>query len=168
MCGIVRWVPSKMEEGAESACDQTPADISTVLASIQVPYNALTLTVTNFNTASHSDPLASSTSPINSSRPTNDNFISSSVQWLANQAHTNLGRPKSLKAGFLNATSLKKHKFRQDLLNDPSYELFGVAESRPGVKLTWVGWSYKAKVLHSSNTTQRRKPLRPEYLLCAV
>ena len=36
------------------------------------------------------------------------------------------------KVGFLNDTSLKKHfwDFRQVLLDDPSYHLFGIAESR--------------------------------------
>ena len=39
-----------------------------------------------------------------------------------------------LKAGFLNATSLKAHitTFRQFLLSHPSYHLFGIAESRLG------------------------------------
>ncbi|OXU31512.1 hypothetical protein TSAR_014216 [Trichomalopsis sarcophagae] len=41
---------------------------------------------------------------------------------------------KGLKAGFLNACSLKGHihDFRQYLLDDPSYDVFGVAETRLG------------------------------------
>ena len=48
--------------------------------------------------------------------------------------------PEGFKGGFLNATSLKKHIqcIRQDLQNDPSdpsYHIFGVAETRLGPKI---------------------------------
>ena len=84
-------------------------------------------------------------------------------------------------------------EFRQALLSDPSYDLFGVAESRLGPEvddhlinvhgysalrqdrnlsgggvILYVKDNLKAKILHSSDTTQRGKPLRPEYLLGAV
>ena len=84
-------------------------------------------------------------------------------------------------------------ELRQALLSDPSYDLFGVVELRLGPEfdnhlinvhgysalrqdrnlggggvILYVKDNLKAKIVHLSNTTQRAKPLRPEYLLCAV
>lgn len=96
--------------------------------------------------------------------------------------------------GFLNATSLKKHiwEFRRSL-EGSTYHIFGIAETRlspqvddshvqikgysiirqdrnlvgGGIAL-YISNSLKAKVLHSSPTTKKGKPGRPEYLFCSV
>ena len=105
------------------------------------------------------------------------------------------GQTRGLKAGFLNATSLKKHiwQFRQSLICDSSYHIFGVAETRLGPEvddchvevpgysvlrqdrnlggggiILYIKNNLKAKVLHTSKTTQRGKPLKTEYIFCAV
>ena len=100
--------------------------------------------------------------------------------------------PEGFKGGFLNATSLKKHIqcIRQDLQNDPSdpsYHIFGVAETRLGPEiddhlvnihgfsvvrqdrnlngggiLLYLKDNLKAKILHISKTTQKGKPMKPE------
>ena len=79
------------------------------------------------------------------------------------------------------------------LLDDPTYHLFGVAETRldesvesslvriqgysvirqdrnrgGGAILLYVHNKLKAKVLYSSETTQKNKSMRPEYLYCSV
>ena len=96
--------------------------------------------------------------------------------------------------GFLNATSLKKHiwEFRRSL-EGSSYHLFGIAETRLGPQVDdihvevkgysiirqdrnlagggialYISNSLKAKILHTSPTTRRGKPGKPEYLFCSV
>ena len=84
-------------------------------------------------------------------------------------------------------------EFQQALLNDQSFDLFGVAESRSGHEvedglivvqgysalrrdhnlgggrvIIYVKENLKAKELHETNSAQPGKPLKPEYLFCAV
>ena len=102
---------------------------------------------------------------------------------------------RTVRAGFLNATSLKKHmwSFRHYLSTDQTYHLFGIAESRfgPSVEdsfgeieeysivrqdhntvgggvLLYIRNNLKAKVLFKSATTQAGKPRKPEYIFCTV
>ena len=100
-----------------------------------------------------------------------------------------------LRAGFLNANSLKAHiqEIRQFLYQNPSYHLFGIAESKldpvvdnclvhvygytlvrqdrklegGGVAL-YVRSTLKVKILVTSNTTFSGDCNQPEYLMCAV
>ena len=100
-----------------------------------------------------------------------------------------------MKIGFLNATFLKKHicQLRKFLTDNNSYHVFGVSETRlgdevndnvvdiPGYSvlrqdrnisgggvLLYIRENFKAKILCSSKTQQRGKPLKPEYLFCSV
>ena len=97
--------------------------------------------------------------------------------------------------GFLNASSLKKHKWqvRKLLTNDNFYHVFSVFETRlghevsdnvinvPGYStvrqdrnthgggiLLFIKENFKAKILCSSRIEQTGKPLKPEYLFCSV
>ena len=100
-----------------------------------------------------------------------------------------------LRAFFINATSFKKHidQVRRFLRNNPSYDLFGVAETRldacisddviqvrgfkvfrqdknlagGGVAL-YVGETYLCEFLTSSDTQVSGKPKKLEYLFCSV
>ena len=104
-----------------------------------------------------------------------------------------------MRAGFLNANSLKAHiqEIRQFLKDDPSYHLFGIAESKLGPAVEdylvqidgytlvrqdrkmggggvalYVRNTLKVKILEKSNTTkidecEEPKP-QPEYLMCSV
>ena len=99
-----------------------------------------------------------------------------------------------LTVGFINATSLKRHigQFRQILLEDPSYDIMGVAESRLSNKVVdhlvsvngysilrqdrntegggvlYLRNTLRAKILASSNTEMTGKPLKVEYLMCRI
>ena len=102
---------------------------------------------------------------------------------------------KGLKIGFLNATSLKKYiwDFRQYLINDNSYDIFCVAETRLGSEvddniiqipgystvrqdrnirgggiLLYIKEHLKAKLLFTSKTEHPGKPLKPEFMFCSV
>ena len=95
----------------------------------------------------------------------------------------------------MNATSLKKHiwELRQYLVNDNSYDVFGVAETRLGSEvndnivqvpgysiirqdrnvrvggvLLYIKEHLKANLLYKSDTEHPRKPLKPEYIFCSV
>ena len=93
----------------------------------------------------------------------------------------------------VSSETLGMWEFRQALLNDQSFDLFEVAESRLGQEvddglinvqgysalrqdrnlggggvILCVKENLKAKVLHKSNTAQPDKPRKPEYLFCAV
>ena len=97
---------------------------------------------------------------------------------------------KGLRAGFLNACSLKKHinDFRQYLCDNPPYDIFGVVETRSTVDQSVVdirGYSLarqdrnsrgvgvalyfkdslKFTLLAQSDTTLPKKPLVPEYIM---
>ena len=101
----------------------------------------------------------------------------------------------TVRTGFLNATSLKKHmwSFRHYLSTDQTYHPFGTAESRfgpleedsfveiegysiirqdrntvGGGVLLYIRNNLKAKVLFKSATTQACKRRQPEYIFCAV
>ena len=120
-----------------------------------------------------------------------DNNTSS---WLC-PSGSEVGLRRGLKVAFLNTTSLKKHRsqLRQVLSANSYYHVFGVAETRLGPEiddchidvpgynvlrqdrnlagggiLLYVKNNLKAKVLHTSKTTQQGKPLLPEYIFCAV
>ena len=100
-----------------------------------------------------------------------------------------------LTVGFINATSLKGHigQFRQILLDDPSYDIMGVAESRLSNKvddhlvsvngysilrqdrntegggvILYLRNNLRAKILASSDTEMTGKPLQVEYLMCRI
>ena len=102
---------------------------------------------------------------------------------------------RTVGAGFLNATSLKKHMwaFRHYLSTIQTYQLFGIAETRLGPSvddsfgeiegysiirqdrntigggvLLYIQNSLKAKVLFKSATTQAGKPREPKYIFCIV
>ena len=102
---------------------------------------------------------------------------------------------KGLRAGFLNACSLKKHinDFRQHLHDNPSYDIFGVAETRfgpmidqsvvniPGYSLArqdrnergggvalYFKDYLKFTLLANSSTTLPSKPLVPEYIMGSI
>ena len=95
----------------------------------------------------------------------------------------------------MNATSLKKHiwELRQHLIDDNSYDIFGVAETRLGSEvndniiqvagynvvrqdrnvrgggiLLYIKEHLKAKILYKSDTERLGKPLKPEYIFCSV
>ena len=104
-----------------------------------------------------------------------------------------------MRAGFLNANSLKAHiqEIRQFLKDDPSYHLFGIAESKLGPVVEdylvqidgytlvrqdrkvggggvalYVRNTLKVKILEKSNTTETDEcnapQPQPEYLTCSV
>ena len=100
-----------------------------------------------------------------------------------------------LKVGFINASSLKLHinQFRQILIDDPTYDIMGVAESRLGQivddhivhvdgysimrqdrntegggVILYVRNSLRVSILANSDTTTLGKPMKPEYLMCCV
>lgn len=97
--------------------------------------------------------------------------------------------------GFINATSLKLHinQFKQILIDDPTYDIVGVAESRlshavddhivnvngysklrqdrnseGGGVILYVRNTLRATVLAKSNTEVKGKPLQIEYIICRV
>ena len=100
-----------------------------------------------------------------------------------------------MRAGFLNAGTLKGHidEFLQYLRDNPSYDIFGVAETRLGPSLKddsfvlggyslvrqdrnrrgggiaiYIKSAYKFTTLAHSNTTVQGKPLIPEYLMGTI
>ena len=124
-------------------------------------------------------------SPTSSNRSKDD--------WLCQGADAVVDAPaKGLRAGFLNAGTFKGHidDFLQYLRDNPSYDIFGVAESRlspllkndpfalggsslvrqdrnlqgGGIAL-YIKSTYKFIKLAYSNTTTLGKPLVPEYLM---
>ena len=100
-----------------------------------------------------------------------------------------------MRVGFLNVNSLKAHigEIRQFLKDDPSYHLFGVAESKLGPEVEdylvridgytlvrqdrkvggggvalYARSTLKVKILEKSNTTGPGECKEPEYLMCSV
>ena len=97
--------------------------------------------------------------------------------------------------GFLNATSLKLHinQFREVLLEDLTYDIVGVAETRfgnviddhianingysiirqdrnteGGGVILYIRNNLRAKILAKSNTETLGKPMKTEYIMCEV
>ena len=97
--------------------------------------------------------------------------------------------------GFNNSTSLKLHinQFKQILIDDPSYDIVGVAETRlsyavddhiinvngysvlrqdrnteGGGVILYVRNTLRATVLARSNTEVIGKPLQVEYIMCRI
>ena len=106
-----------------------------------------------------------------------------------------LAHTLDLKVGFINATSLKRHidQFRDFLLNDPSFDVMGVAESRLGDAvddhlvsingysiirqdrntqgggvILYIHNTLRAQILAHSDTKVPGKPLQTEFLMCKV
>ena len=74
-------------------------------------------------------PSGHANTPIRTRDVNNNDKSGNTLQWLTKGAGN-----EAFKAGFLNSSSLKLHiqQFKDTILNDPSYHVIGVAETRLG------------------------------------